>query len=85
MKIKYSKPDIMYESFSLSTSIASTCAIKTGTDLQAAKQCGYDYGGVILFLEGMTKACQIEIEDGSPYFDSICYHVPTTATGLFNS
>lgn len=85
MKIKYSKPDIMYESFSLSTSIASTCAIKTGTDLQAAKQCGYDYGGLILFLNSMTNVCDVKTEDGSPVFDSICYHVPTTTTGLFNS
>ena len=85
MKNKYSKPDVVFESFSLSTSIAGTCTIKTGTDLQAARQCGYDYGGVILFLNGMTNICSIQVEDGSPVFDSLCYHVPTQLTTLFNS
>ena len=84
MKKVYSKPDVVFESFSLSTSIAA-CAYKTGTDLQAARQCGYDYGGIILFLDDMGLACAVQIEDGSAVFDGICYHVPTTETALFNS
>lgn len=85
MKIKYSKPDIVFEGFSLSTSIAGTCTFQTGTDLQAARQRGVDYGGVMLFLNGMDKACDVQVEDGSPAFDSLCYHVPTSMTALFNS
>lgn len=73
----------MFESFSLSTTIADTCPNKTNTP--ANRQCAYDYGGAMIFLNGMTNICEIEIEDGSEMFDSLCYHVPTLTTSLFNS
>lgn len=84
MKKTYSKPQIMFESFSLSTSIAGACGVKI--DTQAAGTCGVDYGfmGTIFLPE--VAGCSIVvggIYDGS--FNGICYHVPTDSRNLFNS
>ena len=85
MKKTYSKPDIAFESFSLSTSIAGNCEIKT--DTKADGECGYPIEGVgWIFLMEMIGGCQIKItEDHSMNYNGFCYHVPIESHNLFNS
>lgn len=82
MKKTYSKPDILFESFSLSTSIAAGCEVKITTI--AAKQCGMKFGDTVVFTADMGNVCSTKVVDGSLY-DGLCYHVPTESNNLFNS
>lgn len=84
MKKTYSKPQIVFESFSLSTNIAGDCGIKIET--QSLDMCGMDYGFMgRVFLSGMGDCAGFPVaaDDGS--FNQICYHVPIDSRALFNS
>ena len=88
MKKKYSKPDIMYESFTLSTNIASDCA--PGTEMLAN-----DYSCGKLFSDGRTvfttnvAGCKdvkvLPDQDGDGVWGTYCYHVPVNLASIFNS
>ena len=82
MKKNYSKPDIVFDNFSLCSSIAVGCARPTNTPSQGA--CPLVIGGRPLFIDGVA-ACRFKTEDGNPLYDGLCYHVPTDSTNLFNS
>lgn len=84
MKKTYSKPDIAFESFSLSTSIAGNCEVKT--DTKADGECGYFMEAVgVLFIVGMG-ACNVPITDEMSFaYNGFCYHVPMENRNLFNS
>ncbi len=78
MKKVYSKPEIMFEDFSLSTNIAS-CDVSTNF---AKNQCGFLVGGIGNIF--VTKdICDVPMTDGA--WDGICYHVPTDDKELFAS
>ncbi len=80
MKKSYSAPDIVFESFSLSTSIAA-CDIETNF---SAGTCGYEvYPGYIIFKLGIDS-CGEQIE-GNIYGDKLCYDNPSGLTNLFSS
>lgn len=82
MKKKYIKPEIMFENFSLSTTVAGDCY--HDTSLQTEGTCGLDFGGDIVFLVDVTGCKdQYETDDGS--YNGICYHNPTETSNLFNS
>lgn len=83
MKKIYSKPDIVFESFSLFTSIAAPCKIRNWQPTQGT--CAFDIAGEKVFLadvNGCTNGGLVIQIDGS---NGICYHVPTAAAALFNS
>ena len=83
MKKVYNKPEIMFEDFTLSTSIAGGCEIRTNTPSEGA--CGYPYeggNGQTLFTNGVTD-CQIKIDDDPT--NGFCYHVPVDSNNIFNS
>lgn len=90
MKKVYSKPEIIFEDFALSTNIAGNCGTKTGSPSEG--QCAYKvektYGTWYVFTSSVT-ACETsdgeldQLEDG--IYNSICYHVPLDNTTLFNS
>lgn len=86
MKKTYSKPEIMFEDFTLSVNIASGCDTKV--EGHSSGSCGYSTGGVIVFLETVT-GCLDGIAlpkemDGT--HNGICYHTPTDDfANLFNS
>ena len=82
MKKQYIKPDILFEDFALSTSIAAGCGIII--DNQAAEQCGYPWGKGFVFLIDVT-GCTSKAEDGSEEYDGLCYDVPIATNELFNS
>ena len=84
MKKTYMRPEIMFESFTLSTNIAGDCQIKTWTPSEG--NCAYTYedeffGELYLFVDGVT-ACKDNDADGE--YNGICYHAPAD-NNLFNS
>lgn len=79
MKKEYKKPELLFDSFELSMSIATGCV---GTPVGPTQNtCGIDYGAEVLFLNGMT-VCTTKIEDGNGGY---CYHAPSPGNSLFNS
>lgn len=76
---EYTKPDIIFDSFSLSTSIAAGCEVKTQTP--SDMKCGVEFGPDVMFLEGID-ACTDKVVDGT---DKYCYHNPTDTSNMFNS
>lgn len=86
MKKTYSKPEIAFESFSLSHNIAAGCEEKTHTP--AARACAVDFSGVSLFLDDMDACKDIQVDNlgGDGEFNGICYHVYTDGQkNFFNS
>lgn len=86
MKKVYEKPIVIFENFSLATSIASDC--NQISDTQSRNQCGFDFSGVLVFMSDMDMACkdiQVENNGGDGYWNGICYHVPADNNNLFNS
>lgn len=81
MKKEYSKPVVVFENFSLSTSIAANCEFKTNL-LNAEEQCGYPIRGSVVFMTGIAGCKRIE-DDGD--YNGVCYHVPHVDFNLFNS
>ena len=81
MKKQYTKPDILFEDFALSTSIAAGCDVKI--DTQAERHCGMLSGGTFVFIEGVS-GCRKKVVDGS-INDGLCYDVPLETNDLFNS
>lgn len=81
MKKIYSKPEIMFESFTLSENIAGDCEVKTNTPSQGTCAYGENDFGIPLFT-GDVPACEAQVADGN---DKFCYHVPLETNTLFNS
>ena len=81
MKKTYSKPDVLFEDFSLSTSIAAGCERKTL--LPGPETCGFKFGADVVFVTGVA-GCQEIVDDGS-IADGFCYHTPSDAFNLFHS
>ena len=84
MKKTYTKPEIVFENFLMSTSIAGDCDPKTHTP--SLNQCAYSYedefaGTVNLFIDNVN-ACTTKEADGE--YNGFCYHV-FTGSNLFNS
>lgn len=80
MKKNYSTPDILFESFALSTNIAAGCGVVT--PLPQLDECGVPYFNWIIFnteFQGCTRLPSTNAGDG------ICYHPPTEQTNLFHS
>lgn len=81
MKKKYSAPDIAFESFALSVSIAD-CGVGTNQD---DRKCGYKWDPeTIIFVTGV-QGCTTVIIDGDPYYDGVCYDNPSPEVNLYSS
>lgn len=83
MKRIYNKPQIVFESFQLTESIAAACADPTGTP--TAGTCGVSFGKLVLFWSSMEGICNYPVEEETESWNGICYHVPTDDTRMFNS
>lgn len=87
MKKTYTKPEICFESFLMSTNIAGNCEVDT--NLQSNTSCGLKIEGWgVVFVSSMT-GCEKLPTLGSTMDDAqyngICYHVPYDDKNLFNS
>lgn len=76
MKKVYSKPDILFEDFSLSTNIAAGCAMIAGYE---GGKYGVKFGGLYIF----TDKCFDNV--GTNEWEGICYHVPNEGFNAFSS
>lgn len=83
MKKQYSKPEIMFESFLMSTNIAGDCGEIVNN--HAEYSCPYvDRSGNKVFTEALAGICtDVTQADGAN--NSICYHTPSNDKELFNS
>lgn len=83
MKKSYVKPQVYFENFQLSASIAGDCEAIVKN--QSKGTCGYEMtGGVVLFT-GTDSFCNFPIVDGSNKYDDLCYHGPYTNNNVFGS
>ena len=82
MKKKYEKPMILVENFSLSTTVAGGCEVKT--DTQNSGNCGLDFGDGTIFLTDVA-GCMVQVEVDDAGNNGMCYHVPIETNNLFNS
>ena len=82
MKKKYTKPEIIFESFSMSTSIAGSCENIVNF---ARGVCGIPTNapGIIVFVEGIGSMCTFF--ESNDIHDGLCYHIPIEENNLFNS
>ncbi len=80
MKKTYTKPEIRFESFAMSTSIAVGCDLITPLP-SSEGSCGYPTRGGVVFLEGTQ--CTTYPQNG--LYNGFCYHVPVETSNLFNS
>lgn len=86
MKKYYEAPEILFEDFSLSDSIAGNCESIVG-NASKGSCCVKGTGGVNVF-SGTIPVCEFKPEDLggiSDEWDGFCYHVPTEYNNLFNS
>lgn len=79
MKKKYVKPEAIFESFELSSSIAAGCGAKVNYTVNT---CTYDLGtGLGKLFSDANSACTFPDQGDNGY----CYHVPSDASKLFSS
>lgn len=88
MKKAYTKPQIMFEDFSLSTSIALGCEFESENNAVKGT-CGYFDEGLqdIVFVDSNT-GCTFEapVDDkNNPHYNGICYDIPDENYNLFTS
>ena len=90
MKKTYAKPEIMFEDFTLTTSIAAGCEVQD-TNKATINSCGLDFSGVAVFTDRMSGclvpggvAVPDDDMDGDAEWNGICYHNPS-GTNIFNS
>ncbi len=99
MKKTYSKPDIFFEDFSLSTSIAAGCEEEPSAySDKISGPCGVKWeAGVYLFSQNMN-GCTRKVTDGKPGSmengdlnmvdtnnNALCYHNPYESYNVFYS
>ena len=81
-KKQYSAPDIFFEDFSLSTSIAAGCEEKP---FDYTDMCGVKWSkDNILFAEGFSN-CTKDIIPGDTEYNGLCYHNPSDNYNVFFS
>ena len=81
MKKSYVKPQVFFEDFHLSTSIAAGCEYTTN---HALNDCTYKIaGGRNVFVDANTNCHDITAPGGD--YGAVCYHVPSDTNNLFTS
>lgn len=78
MKKTYQKPDIMFDNFTLSTSIAASCSRIAGSP--SLNSCGFIDGNESLFYSGMTGCTHVY-----DTFTPTAYETMVGVLGIFNS
>lgn len=85
---KYTKPKIIFESFTLSTNIAGDCSVKA--EITDWNSCGVVYFDpmtneeIMLFIEGLS-GCWVKIQSDDGIYNGICYHAPESENRMFSS
>lgn len=88
MKKAYSAPDILFESFTLSTNIAGDCEAPYVNNASKGTCAVLGTGDVAVFDSKVGDACDFNPSHfGQPedFWGELCYHVPSADNNLFNS
>ena len=88
MKKTYTKPEISFESFLMSTNIAGDCEKPFVNNPSKGACAVLGSGGVAVFDAKVGGACTWTPEAmgyEKDHYDYLCYHVPTEDNNLFNS
>lgn len=81
MKKTYAKPEIAFDDFTLSNTIAASC--ENRNDLPALRSCGYKNAfGMNVFYSSNMSGCE---DAGLLEITGISYDLAVAANGLFNS
>lgn len=86
MKKVYTAPEILFESFVMSTNIAGDCESIVGNPTKGT--CAVIGTGNQAIFGGDVDACDFTPESmggSNDMWDGFCYHVPTEKYTLFNS
>ena len=83
MKKTYEKPQIVFESFAMSTCIAAGCKFTNVTHSDGELGCGYadQRFNKVVFTSDLL--CTTIEDDGD--YNGICYHTPVDENSLFTS
>lgn len=86
MKMKYVKPAIVVERFTLAQSIATSCGADPNStlgdpNLWSKASCGWNMGNIEIFLNEVI--CDWVIEDGE--IEGICHNNPNGGQTIFAS
>ena len=89
MRKAYVKPEIFFEDFSLSSSIAGSCDYIVNT-FSSSQSCYIEgSGGIRVFnLDAGVSSCEYApglFDQPDDMWDGLCYHNPTDGNNLFNS
>ena len=89
MKKAYAKPQIMFEDFSLSTSIAVGCEYESYNNAGEGV-CGYyDVGeNATIFVTSGVGGCVFGAPDklwGTDDYNTVCYDIPSQSYNLYTS
>ena len=88
MRKAYSKPEIVFEDFTLSTGIAAGCEIVTNQEMyKCTYQVGRGSNTKNVFTSDFCEWSEgvIYEADGTPSYNGVCYHVPIESNNLFTS
>ena len=78
---KYTKPEISFVDFSMSSSIAATCDNKANHYNSAT--CEYESPLWGIIFAGTNSVCSTQTQDGTN--DMFCQHVPIAGSVIFSS
>ena len=89
MKKAYTKPQIMFEDFSLSTSIALGCEFESYNNAGQG-ECGYFDGSTPapVFVQSGVGGCVYGAPNkqwGEGDYNKVCYDIPSESYNLFTS
>lgn len=89
MKTNYEKPVILFESFELNQSIASSCGVTGGGNTLGKpthwdkSTCGWGIGGTIVIWTA-TPTCN-DIAGKDEEVEGMCYNAPSPDQSIFSS
>ena len=91
MKKVYTAPQILFESFTMSTNIAAGCESIVGNPTQGT--CAVLGSGGVAIFNGTIGTCDFtpgeifgaNADNTDEMMNGLCYHVPTEELNLFNS
>ncbi len=86
MKRSYTKPEILFEDFTLSVNIAAGCEVIADHGMD---ECGYnvdkDFGLEFYVFTTQIAGCQNAQLNPNEAYDGLCYHNPSELNNVFSS
>jgi hypothetical protein len=79
MKKHYEKPDIMFDNFTMSESVAN-CEVRSNF---GQGTCGVEMTESLTMFTNTVDVCNIKYQDGE--YDRLCYDVPMDSYNVFRS